>query len=49
MEIFTSPKKADKMLQLAQDFNIEAKVIGRVEASAKKELLLRGSFGEIKY
>ena len=49
MEIFTSAKKADKIIALAEEFKIDAKVIGRVEAADKKELVLKGSFGEIVY
>ena len=49
MEIFTSAKNADKIINLAEEFKIEAKVIGRVEAADKKELVLKGGFGEIVY
>jgi hypothetical protein len=37
------------MIEAAEQFNIEAKIVGRVEASNKKQLLLQGSFGEIEY
>jgi phosphoribosylformylglycinamidine cyclo-ligase len=49
LEIFTNEAAAEKMIDAAKQFNIEAKIVGRVEASNKKELLLKGSFGEIKY
>ena len=50
MEIFTNEFSARKMIKVAkQFFNIEAQVVGRVEASSKKELTLKGSFGEINY
>ena len=49
LEIFTSPKKADQMLAIAEEFKLEAKVIGRVVESSKKELILKGEFGEINY
>ena len=39
-------EKYFKLIELAKTFNIEAQVIGRVEASAHKELVLAGSFGK---
>jgi len=45
LEIFTDEKLAMDLISLAKTFNIEAQVIGRVEASSQKELILRGSFG----
>jgi len=50
LEIFTDEFTARKMIRVAkQFFNIDAQIVGRVEASAQKELILKGSFGEIKY
>jgi phosphoribosylformylglycinamidine cyclo-ligase len=49
LEIFVNEKNAEKIIQLASEFNLEAKIIGRVENSPKKELILKGSFGEIVY
>ncbi|MGI8637967.1 MAG: AIR synthase-related protein, partial [Segetibacter sp.] len=45
MEIFTSKEKADDIISVASQFGIEAKVVGRVEPSNKKELILKGTFG----
>ena len=45
MEIFTSAAAAPKIIELVKTFGIDAKVIGRVEASDKKELLI--SHGDI--
>ena len=49
LEIFTNENTASKMIKVAKQFNVEAQIIGRVESSAKKELILKGSFGEIRY
>ena len=49
LEIFTSEDKVNDIVSLATAFGIEAKVVGRVEASDKKELILKGSFGEIVF
>jgi len=45
LEIFTDEASAPALIALAKTFNIEAQVIGRVEASTQKELILKGSFG----
>jgi len=49
LEIFTNEIASEKMIEAAKQFNIEAKVVGRVEASEKKSLLLKGGFGEIEF
>ena len=46
LEIFTDVASATKLIELAKTFNIEAQVIGRVEAATSKELILEGSFGK---
>ena len=45
LEIFTDEKSAMALIALAKTFHIEAQIIGRVEASTQKELILKGSFG----
>ena len=45
LEIFTNEETAAALIALAKTFNIEAQIIGRVEASTQKELILKGSFG----
>ena len=40
LEIYTNEKDAEKMISVAEKFGVEARVIGRVEASEKKELQL---------
>ena len=46
LEIFTDEKSAQALISLANTFNIEAQIIGRVEAAVQKELVLSGSFGQ---
>src|SRR6185436_3077477 len=40
LEIYTDEKNADKIISISGSFGVEARVIGRVEESSKKELLL---------
>jgi phosphoribosylformylglycinamidine cyclo-ligase len=51
LEIFTNELAAAKMIQMAASFNIEAQIVGRVEASInnRSSLLLKGHFGEVVY
>ena len=45
LEIFTDEASAASLIALAKTFNIESQIIGRVESSSQKELILKGSFG----
>lgn len=49
LEIFTNETAAARMIEVAAQLNIEAKIVGRVEASETSELILEGSFGTVKY
>ncbi len=49
LEIFTSPSAADSMIAAAADFGIPARVVGRVEAAGRKELILKTPKEEILY
>ena len=49
LEVFTNQNSAAAMIDIANNLGIEAQIIGSVAASNKKELLLKGSFGELNY
>ncbi|MBN9297113.1 MAG: phosphoribosylformylglycinamidine cyclo-ligase [Filimonas sp.] len=49
LELFTDEQTAQKMIDVAKTFNIDAQVVGRVEAADKKELVLKVKGGEIVY
>ena len=49
MEIYCMEAAAQTMIEAAKSFNIDAQIIGRVEAAEKQELVLTGSFGEVRY
>lgn len=49
LEIFTDADTATALIDEAKQFNIEAKIIGRVEASTKKELELHVNGNTITY
>ena len=47
MEIYTEEKNADKILSASKKYGVEAQVVGRVEQSHKKELVIKTQRGEI--
>lgn len=49
MELYVDESKAQRIIDIANSFNIEAKVIGRVEVSEKTELTIKSDKGEFKY
>ncbi len=49
MEIYVSPEHAQKVIDISKSFNINAQIVGRVEASAKTELTIESEFGTFNY
>lgn len=49
MEIYTDIKSAEEMIHIAKTFNLEAQIVGRVEASDTKKLTIHSEFGEFVY
>ncbi|MBQ8734565.1 MAG: phosphoribosylformylglycinamidine cyclo-ligase, partial [Bacteroidaceae bacterium] len=49
MEIYLPAEYADEVIAISKSFGIEAQIIGRVEESEKKELIIKSEFGEFKY
>ncbi len=48
-EIYTDPKNASEIINIASGFNLEARVIGYCEASEKKKLTISSEFGTFEY
>ncbi len=49
LEIYCAPEDADTMIAAANTFNIDAQIIGRVEANDKKELVIQLKDEEVIY
>ncbi len=49
MEIYTDISTANKIISISKSFNIEAKIIGRVEDSKSKKLTISSSYGTFEY
>jgi phosphoribosylformylglycinamidine cyclo-ligase len=49
LEIYTDPASAEGMIALANSFNIDAKIIGRVESCDGKEVRIESPHGQFTY
>ncbi len=49
MEIYLPEEFANRIIEISNKFGVEAKIIGRVETSTKKQVTLRSAFGEFVY
>ena len=49
LEVYLDQKHADKVIEISKSFGIDAKIVGRVEESEKKELIIKSEFGEYNY
>ncbi|WP_439184181.1 AIR synthase related protein [Carboxylicivirga taeanensis] len=48
-EIYLSPEKAERIIEVAKSFNIDAQIVGRVEAHDGKKLTIESEFGTFEY
>ena len=49
MEIYVSPAIAEYIIKISKSFNVDAKIVGRVEASEAKKLTITSEFGVFEY
>ncbi len=49
MEIYVSPQYAEDIIAISKSFSIEAQVVGYVEPSGTKELIIESEYGTFKY
>lgn len=49
LELYVNEESADEIIEISKSFNIEAQVVGRVEASEKKEVIIQSEFGVFQY
>ena len=48
-EIYLPPEYAENIISLSNDFNIDARIIGRCFSSEKKSLNIKSEFGDFLY
>ncbi|WP_179317544.1 AIR synthase related protein [Winogradskyella undariae] len=49
MELYVKPEVAEAIIEISKSFNVDAKIIGRVEASDKKKLTIKSEYGTFSY
>lgn len=49
MELYVSPEITADIIKISKSFNVDAQVIGRVEASESKKLTIKSEFGVFNY
>jgi len=49
MELYVSTEIAEEIIQISKSFNVDAQIIGRVEASKTKKLTIESEFGKFVY
>lgn len=49
MELFISEKIAQDLIEISRAFNVDAKIIGRVESSDTKKLTIKSKYGTFHY
>ena len=49
MELYVKPEIAEDIIAVSRSFNVEAQVIGRVEASNTKKLTITSEYGVFTY
>jgi len=49
MELYLPPSIADDIIAISKSFNVDAQIIGRVEASNKRQLTIKSEFGIFEY
>jgi phosphoribosylformylglycinamidine cyclo-ligase len=49
MELYVPQEIANNIITISQSFGVEAKIVGRVEASETKKLTIKSEFGTFEY
>jgi phosphoribosylformylglycinamidine cyclo-ligase len=49
MELYVKPDIAQEIIAISKSFNVDAKIVGRVEASDKKKLTIKSEYGTFTY
>lgn len=49
MELYVSPEIARDIIAISKSFNVDAQIVGRVEASESKKLTIQSEYGNFEY
>jgi len=49
MELYLNPEIAEEIIAISKSFDVDAQIVGRVEASEENKLTIKSEFGEFQY
>ena len=49
LEVYLAPEHAEEVIAISKRFNIDARIVGHIEESERKELIIRSEYGEFHY
>jgi len=49
MELYVAPEVAEDLISISKSFNVDAQIVGRIEASSEKKLTIKSEFGVFEY
>jgi phosphoribosylformylglycinamidine cyclo-ligase len=49
MELYVNPSVAEDIIAISKSFNVDAKIVGRVEAATNKKLTIKSAYGTFEY
>ena len=49
MEIYLPERYAQQIIDISRSFNVDAQIVGRIEKSENKELIIESEFGKFEY
>jgi phosphoribosylformylglycinamidine cyclo-ligase len=49
MELYVNPEIAEEIIAISKSFNVDAQIVGRVEAADEKKLTINSEFGKFEY
>jgi phosphoribosylformylglycinamidine cyclo-ligase len=49
MELYVAPEIAENLIAISKSYQVDAKIIGRVEGSASKKLTIKSEYGTFEY
>lgn len=49
MELYVNPEIAEEIIAISKSFNVNAQIVGRVEASNSKKLTIQSNYGTFEY
>ena len=49
MELYVKQDVADTIIEISKSYNVDAQIVGRVEAADTKKLTIKSAFGTFEY